>query len=132
MTREPVLPTPRRAMTPKRRAEAFLSCEGRCGWCHAKITGPYEVDHRITLFMGGADELHNLECLHPDCHKAKTTGQDRPAHDKIRRIEQRANGTRRPRKPIPSHTNPWPDGPARKLGSGKLNGRKFQERGEKR
>jgi 5-methylcytosine-specific restriction endonuclease McrA len=122
MNREPVIPTPRRAMTPKRRLEAFVECSGRCAWCGEKITGAYEVDHRVTLFNGGADELHNLECLHPACHAEKTNGHDKPSAAKVRRLEARENGTRRPRKPIPNGKK-WPP-----PGSQKLQSRPFPSR----
>jgi 5-methylcytosine-specific restriction endonuclease McrA len=96
MSREPVQPTPRKAMTPKRRAEAFLACAGRCNACGEKITGPYEVDHRVSLFFGGSEDLSNLECLHPACHRAKTIGEA-PRNAKVRRIIKSADpDTRKP------------------------------------
>ncbi len=89
-------------MTPKRRAEAFLACKGRCARCGYKITGDYDVDHRVSLFMGGADDLDNLECLHPVCHREKTDGEDAPARAKVKRLMARQDGSRRERKPIQS------------------------------
>lgn len=97
-----VTATPRKSMTPKRRAEAFLASNGCCAKCAAKLTGAYEVDHRVSLWMGGADELHNLECLCVPCHANKTHGHDAPARAKTKRLIARANGTRRERKPIQS------------------------------
>lgn len=30
------------------------------------------VDHRIPLWAGGADDDHNRQSMHPDCHDAKS------------------------------------------------------------
>ena len=89
-------------------------------------TGEGEVAH-FTLFNGGADELHNLECLHPACHAEKTNGNDKPSAAKVRRIEARENGTRRPRKPIPPHINPWPPAGSRKLAGRPFPGGKHKD-----
>jgi hypothetical protein len=82
-------------------------------------------EHVIALGLTGTNGLGNREFWRLPCSRAKDKA-DAKALAKCKRLAgETGNG---PKKQIPSHTNPWPDGPARKLGSGKLNGRKFQER----
>ena len=100
--REPVLPTPRRAMTPKRRDEALLRSEGRCALCKVKLGEAFEVDHPITLFLGGADDESNTVALCVPCHRGVKTPADAKVHAKVKRQIARQDGTRRPRPPIPS------------------------------
>jgi len=102
MARDPVLPTPRRAMTPKRRLEALLRSNGRCARCKVKLGEEFEVDHPITLFLGGPDDASNTVALCVPCHRGEKTPADAKAHAKVRRILAREEGTRRPRKAIPS------------------------------
>jgi len=102
VTREPVQPTPRRSMTPKRRLEALLRSEGRCARCKVKLGEAFEVDHEISLFLGGADDASNTVALCVPCHRGEKTPADAKAHAKVRRILAREEGTRRPRKAIPS------------------------------
>jgi 5-methylcytosine-specific restriction protein A len=100
--REPVQPTPRRAMTPKRRLEALLRSNGRCALCKVKLGEAYEVDHTITLFLAGADDESNTLALCVPCHRGVKTPADAKVHAKVRRLLARQDGTRRPRPPIPS------------------------------
>ena len=78
--REPVQPTPRRAMTPKRRLEALLRSEGRCALCKVKLGEAFEVDHTITLFLGGADDESNTLALCVPCHRGVKTPADAKVH----------------------------------------------------
>jgi len=99
--REPVQATQRRAMTEARRLRIYLACNGRCV-CGVKV--PLKgtvIDHRIPLWMGGADEDANLRFLCADCDKPKTA-KDKGNIAKVKRILAREDGTRRPRKPIRS------------------------------
>jgi 5-methylcytosine-specific restriction enzyme A len=102
VTREPFQPTPRRSMTPKRRLEALLRSEGRCARCKVKLGSAFEVDHEISLFLGGADDASNTVALCVPCHRGEKTPADAKAHAKVRRILAREEGTRRPRKVIVS------------------------------
>jgi len=102
MPREPVFPTPRRAMTAKRRLEALLRSDGRCNRCGIKLGSEFEVDHPITLFLGGPDDASNTVALCVPCHRGEKTPADAKAHAKVRRIIAREEGTRRPRKAIQS------------------------------
>jgi len=108
--------TQRKKMTPKRRLEALLACNGRCVICGEKILGAFIVDHRIPLWMGGEDELHNLQTHHPECDKAKTAKDSTERH-KVKRLiknqdpEARKAGKREiPSRPFQKADKPhkWP------------------------
>lgn len=87
--REPVEATPRKAFSKKQRAEAFLRAEGRCECgCETKITGPFELNHKIPLFHGGAHEPSNWEVLLPEHHR-ELTKVHAAQSGKIRRILKR-------------------------------------------
>lgn len=97
LSREPVEPTKRRAMTKKRRLEVFMKSNGRCARCDCKLGPDFEADHIISLFLGGADEIENLEALCYACHRTEKTPADAKAHAKVRRIEKKADPlTRKP------------------------------------
>ena len=99
--REPVQPTPRASMGKARRLRLYLACNGRCE-CGAKVPmAGTVIDHRIPLFMGGADDDANLRFLCASCDRVKTSG-DLKGCAKVRRIIAREDGSRRPRPPIPS------------------------------
>jgi 5-methylcytosine-specific restriction endonuclease McrA len=98
--REPVKITARKAFTPKQRLEVLLACKGRCAICREKITGPFEVEHRVPLALGGTNDPSNLEAVHPTpCHALKTLA-DVKAIAKARRLagETCAGPTKRPLK----------------------------------
>lgn len=101
MTREHVPPTPRGPMTKGRRLRLYLACNGRCE-CGAKVpmVGT-TIDHRIPLFMGGADDDANLRFFCEPCDKPKTA-KDARERAKVKRLLARQDGSRRPRKAIPS------------------------------
>jgi 5-methylcytosine-specific restriction endonuclease McrA len=84
-----------------RRLRIYLACNGRCS-CGAKVEmAGTVIDHRIPLFMGGADDDSNLRFLCASCDRVKTSG-DLKGCAKVRRIIAREDGSRRPRKAIAS------------------------------
>lgn len=86
MHRERVEPTPRRSFTKKQRAEAFMRAGGRCEVCGEKLTGDYEIDHRVSLFLGGKHEPSNWRVVCKlTCHR-EITGKQAGVHAKVRRI----------------------------------------------
>lgn len=93
--REPVPATPRRSMTPKRRLEALLKCEGRCAKCREKLGSLFIVDHILPLELGGLDEVGNLETICVSCDKLKTK-TDMKRIVKMRRQSKKANEPRKP------------------------------------
>ena len=97
MSREKIEATPRKAFTQKQRAEAFLRAGGRCELCANKLTGTWELDHRVSLWMGGAHEPDNWQCLCVACHRNAKTPADATARAKVKRLEKKADPvTRKP------------------------------------
>ncbi len=86
--REPVRGTPRRGMTPARRA-AVLKRQGPLCLIQGCARPWIEVDHRIPLAMGGPDTLENCEGLCGAHHLAKTALVDVPAIAKAKRRESK-------------------------------------------
>ena len=112
--REPVAIEPRRPLTRRETIELAVRQGGRCGCgCGDKLDALREGvtdEHRIPLAMGGTNDLSNRELWRTPCAKQKTAKADQPAIAKVKRIEARADGTRRARKPIPQRKDPWPKG----------------------
>jgi 5-methylcytosine-specific restriction endonuclease McrA len=97
MSREKIEATPRKAFTPKQRAEAFLRAAGRCEKCLTKLHGCWELDHIVSLWMGGGHEPSNWQCLCVDCHRREKTPADAKARAKVKRLERKADPvTRKP------------------------------------
>lgn len=80
--------TARKAMTPKRKREAFEASGGICGRCEEPITGAFEVDHFVCLGINGEEAARNLVVLHSWCHKPKTKS-DKGKIAKAKRIAKR-------------------------------------------
>ena len=121
--REPVQPTPRGAMTKARRLRIYLACNGRCE-CGVKVPmAGTVIDHRIPLWMGGADDDANLRFLCGPCDKPKTA-KDAADRASVKRIHKRLSSDRKPsrlqsrgfqkgvKRPIPSR--PFPTREARR------------------
>ncbi len=85
MERERVEPTKRRSFTKRQRAEAFMRAGGRCEVCGEKLTGTYEIDHIVSIWLGGAHEPSNWRCCCVSCHR-EITGKQAGVHAKVRRI----------------------------------------------
>lgn len=66
--------TKRRTITRLFRAKVFDASGGMCHICGGRITASdkWEVEHRVPLELGGADELENMHPAHSTCHSAKT------------------------------------------------------------
>lgn len=64
----------RGAMTPRRRAQIFLTHNGRCHKCTRTLrpSDDWDVDHVIALEIGGTDDDTNLAPICDWCHKPKT------------------------------------------------------------
>lgn len=105
---------PRKALTPKQRAELFETHGGRCYLCGEKIGAgePWDDEHVIDRWTSGDDSLANRRPAHRlKCHPEKTAA-DAAKRGKVKRIIAREDGTRRPRQPIPKRVNPWQKGRA--------------------
>lgn len=96
-TPEPVEATPRRPMTPARKRRSHDLAKGLCAFCNLPVeVGEAEFDHRIPVWMGGADDDGpNLRPLHPRCHTIKTKA-DAGARAKVKRMKAKHEGTAPP------------------------------------
>ena len=92
LTREPVEATPRKSFTKKQRAIAFMEAKGRCQVCGEKLSGAYEIDHCVSLFLGGKHEPSNWRVTHPECHR-EITRKQAGVHAKVKRMKAKAEGT---------------------------------------
>lgn len=89
--RELVEATPRKAMTPTRRARILTKSNGHCAYPCCEIDTGLEIDHVICLELGGKDEDSNLEALCAVHHKRKTS-LDRKLIAKARRRRLKDRG----------------------------------------
>ena len=48
----------------------------RCDMCNELLDETYELDHKIALWKGGEDAVHNLRPLHAACHRKKTLEEE--------------------------------------------------------
>jgi 5-methylcytosine-specific restriction endonuclease McrA len=65
-------------MTPKRRAELLKAYGGLCAACGLPITEPgWRADHVLPIWMGGLDEISNLQPVHFICDLPKTAADIR-------------------------------------------------------
>jgi 5-methylcytosine-specific restriction endonuclease McrA len=87
-TGEPVAIAPRRKLTPKQRLEVLIAGKGRCEICGEKIIDAFDIDHRVPLALGGADDASNWRALHPDCHLNGKTKEDVTRIAKAKRQEK--------------------------------------------
>ena len=98
--REPVAIEPRRPLTRRETIELAVRQGGRCGCgCGDKLDALREGvtdEHRIPLEMGGTNDLSNRELWRTPCAKRKTAKADQPAIAKVKRIEKREAGEKKP------------------------------------
>ena len=96
--------TKRRSMTAARKRRIHEREEGKCWHCRLPVpmTGPdVRYDHVQPLWITGDDSDDAIKPAHTTCDKPKTA-IDQKTIAKLKRIIAREDGTRRPRKAIPS------------------------------
>lgn len=124
MKREPVLPTPRGSRSVKRRLEVFSRANGRCECgCGLKLSPDWQEEHRLPLWLGGADEIENLEAWNKSCHARKTSSEATDRAKVYRLIKKGDPETRKP--PKMRSANRWPP-----KGSQKIQSKPFNTRGK--
>ena len=93
----------RRPPTKAQKAEVLArQSDGLCGCgCRKPLQGPLRWEHVVPLWAKGTNATGNFERWRLECSKAKDAREagDRARMDAARK---RHEGTRRPRKPIPS------------------------------
>lgn len=99
----PAFKTKRKGFTAKQRAEVYEAFDGLCACgCDEPLKGEdWDIDHCTPLALGGAHEPGNWVPMIRS-HHVRKTAQDRKAIAKCERIIRTENGTRAPRKAIPS------------------------------
>jgi 5-methylcytosine-specific restriction endonuclease McrA len=50
---------------------------GSCAECQVAIRGPYEIDHKVAVALGGSNDEDNLQIVCPDCNRRKYLGDKR-------------------------------------------------------
>jgi len=101
----------RRSLTPKQRAQLFLSADGKCCLCGGRIDGARErwiVEHLVPLADGGTNDIDNLAPAHEACAKPKTA-REATGRARLKRAGMRHLGVK-PRKsrPMPgSRASGW-------------------------
>lgn len=73
---------PKPKSTPRTRGSVWMQTRARilerdgglcqCDRCLGRGLPADQVDHRVPLWEGGADDDGNLQAIHSDCHKRKT------------------------------------------------------------
>lgn len=94
--------TPRKPISTIRRAAIFKAARGVCHICERRIQAGerWEVEHRIPLALGGADDDSNRRPAHEKCH-AKKTRDDQSSIARAKRREARHTGAYRSAHPMP-------------------------------
>jgi 5-methylcytosine-specific restriction protein A len=64
--------TARRPLSPMRKLRLFEDAGGICHICDLKISGKWDVEHKIPLALGGLDDETNMAPAHRACHAPKT------------------------------------------------------------
>lgn len=92
--------TVRRSISPKVRVSLFALADGRCHICERRIRPgeKWDLDHRIPLALGGADDTSNLAPAHEACHRGvgSKTSADLTCIAKVKRIHAKHIGAKRP------------------------------------
>lgn len=88
-------------MTKARRQRIIEAHGNHCGKCGGD--GPFDIDHKHALALGGSDDDDNLWPLCEDCHRQKTSGthatsagSDINRVAKVKRIQKKWHGSDKP------------------------------------
>ena len=68
----------RRQVTNRMKKTVAARAKWRCEICQTIVNANYEIDHITPLYKAGDNNLNNLQCICPDCHRTKTA-EDRAA-----------------------------------------------------
>jgi 5-methylcytosine-specific restriction protein A len=79
-----------------RKLALFEKADGRCHICGIMINAgdPWEVEHRVPIALGGADDETNMSPAHLHCHMQKTK-VDAHRLAKAKRIKARHIGIKK-------------------------------------
>lgn len=101
----------RHALSPTKRLRLFEASHGQCHICGQRIKPgeAWEVEHRIPLALGGADDETNTAPAHKACHVIKSV-TDFARIAKAKRMKIKHYGARKPStfpKPPPGYEYDW-------------------------
>ena len=87
----------RKPLSPTKRLAIFEAAKGICSLCHQRIQvgERWDVEHRIPLALGGADDESNMAPAHKSCHVIKTV-EDTGRIAKAKRQRIKHYGARKP------------------------------------
>ena len=105
--REAVPATPRRSMTPKRRATVLARSDGHCAYPGCTVSEGLAIDHVIALELGGKDHDDNLQALCIEHHQSKTALDMRLIVKMRKRSKMRLDVPREP-STMKSGKRKWP------------------------
>lgn len=100
--------TERRSLSTMKRLAIFERAKGVCYLCEQRIQvgQPWDVEHRIPLALGGADDESNMLPAHRACHAPKTA-EDLGRVAKAKRQRAKHLGIKK-RSTFPcSRNSPW-------------------------
>ncbi len=85
--------TERRSLSPMKRLAVFEAAKGLCHLCGLRIQvgERWEVEHRIPIAMGGADNETNMSPAHVKCHAIKSKA-DATNLAKVNRVRAKHRG----------------------------------------
>lgn len=63
----------RRLATQAQRIALYILQDGKCSICGQELTDDFQVDHIKPWAEQGKTELWNLQALHMNCHRSKTS-----------------------------------------------------------
>lgn len=90
----------RREFSKQVKRDALLRANGCCEGndCNARLhAGKFHYDHIVADGLGGEPTLDNCAVLCTACHGDKTAKYDVPRIAKVKRIQDREKGIRKPR-----------------------------------
>ncbi len=94
-------PAKRKGFTKAQRQAVWEKYDGRCAGCDDPLQPGWQIDHILALTLNGAHEIDNWRAICGSCHAPKSKAETKAAA-KIARLQDRENGTRRPRQAIPN------------------------------
>lgn len=89
----------RKPLSKLQRVKAFDKHNGVCSVCSLKILigQEWDLDHKVPLWLGGADDESNMAPAHIHCH-AEKTGEESGTRSKTDRIREKHLGIKPKRK----------------------------------
>ena len=62
----------KRNVSHRMKKKVAARAQWKCEICNGILNENYEIDHITPLYKAGDNNINNLQCLCPDCHRTKT------------------------------------------------------------